>query len=103
MKIFSFFGPRGSGKTTLLKKLPWFANSLYINLLKATEEQRFVRHPDSLEAIVAALPSTIKHIIIDEVQKVPKLLDIVHHLIESTDKKFILTCSSARKLKYGWR
>ena len=40
-------------------------------------------------------------IIIDEIQKVPKLLDIVHHLIETTSKKFILTGSSARKLRHG--
>ena len=95
------FGPRGVGKTTLLKKLPWFSNALYINLLKAGEEQRFSRNPDELALIVAALPHHITHIIIDEVQKLPKLLDIVHDLIETTTKKFILTGSSARKLKHG--
>lgn len=54
-----------------------------------------------LESIVSALPASKTHIIIDDIQKVPKLLDFVHHLIEDTNKKFILTGSSARKLKHG--
>lgn len=98
---FFLLGPRGVGKTTLLKSLPWFNNALYINLLKAGEEIRFARNPDELEFVVHGLPDNISHIIIDEIQKIPKLLDIVHHLIESTTKKFILTGSSARKLKHG--
>ncbi|MFO1257760.1 MAG: ATP-binding protein [Gammaproteobacteria bacterium] len=98
---FFLFGPRGVGKTTILRHLIFFENALYINLLRAKEERQFTRDPDSLEAIVAALPETTTHIIIDEIQKIPKLLDVVHHLIESTDKKFILTGSNARKLKHG--
>lgn len=98
---FFLFGPRGVGKTTLLKSLPWFSNALYINLLKPAEEQRFNRHPDELLSIVQLLPKQITHIIIDEVQKLPMLLDLVHELIETTNKYFILTGSSARKLKHG--
>ena len=98
---FFLFGPRGVGKTTLLKHLPWFSNSLYLNLLKSSEEQRFARNPDELLSIVQALPKGISHIVIDEVQKLPKLLDVVHELIETTSKHFILTGSSARKLKHG--
>lgn len=98
---FFLFGPRGVGKTTLLKHLPLFEKALYINLLRAQEERQFARRPETLEAIVNALPSSTDHIIIDEIQKVPKMLDMVHHLIESTHKKFILTGSSARKLKHG--
>ncbi len=64
-------------------------------------QERFLRNPDGLSEIVKALPNHITHIVIDEVQKVPKLLDVVHDLIESTDKHFILTGSSARKLKVG--
>jgi uncharacterized protein len=98
---FFLFGPRGVGKTTLLKHLSWFSHALYINLLKPHDETRFMRHPEELENIVRALPVETTHIIIDEVQKVPRLLDVVHDLIETTDKKFILTGSSARKLKHG--
>ena len=98
---FFLFGPRAVGKTTLIKSLPWFVDSLYINLLQAKDEMRFSSRPDELADIVNALPSSTQHVIIDEVQKIPKLLDIVHELIETTDKKFILTGSSARKLKRG--
>ncbi len=98
---FFLFGPRGVGKTTLIKSLPWFSNSLYINLLIQSEEKRFFRNPDELLSIVRLLPEEITHVIIDEVQKLPLLLDLVHELIETTDKYFILTGSSARKLKHG--
>lgn len=98
---FFLFGPRGVGKTTIIKNLPWFDHSLYINLLLAREEREYSKNPDRLLDIVGALPESTTHIIIDEVQKIPKLLDLVHEIIESTDKKFILTGSSARKLKHG--
>lgn len=98
---FFLFGARGTGKTTLLKHLPWFSNALMINLLEAKTENRFLRDPDELSAIVRGLPNSTSHVIIDEVQKIPKLLDVVHELIETTDKKFILTGSSARRLKKG--
>src|SRR3990167_8414747 len=96
------FGPRGVGKTTYIKNLSYFPRAIYINLLRAQEENRFLRNPDELAAIVRALPNTAQHVIIDEIQKIPKLLDIVHDLIEShVSVKFILTGSSARKLKHG--
>jgi len=97
------FGPRGVGKTTYIKSLPWFQHALYINLLQAVNENRFFRDPDELASIARGAPANIQHIIIDEVQKVPKLLDIVHEIIESPDINvhFILTGSSARKLKHG--
>jgi predicted AAA+ superfamily ATPase len=98
---FFLFGPRATGKTTLLKHLPLFKNAIYINLLQASDERRFTSNPDSLISIAKALPSEKTHIIIDEVQKTPQLLDIVHELIETTNKHFILTGSSARKLKRG--
>lgn len=97
---FFLFGPRGSGKTTLVKDK--FKNrSLYINLLVKKTEDLFTRSPDELIKITKSLPKETTHIIIDEIQKIPKLLDLVHHLIEDSDKHFILTGSSARKLKYG--
>lgn len=70
-------------------------------MLKAGEEQRFAKNPDELLFIVQELPAHITHVVIDEVQKLPKLLDLVHELIETTSKHFILTGSSARKLKHG--
>lgn len=95
------FGARGTGKSTLVKKQFDVQRSLYINLLLPDEEERFARNPSELQALTLALPAQITHIVIDEIQKIPKLLSIVHELIESTSKKFVMTGSSARKLKYG--
>lgn len=95
------FGARGVGKTTLLKSLPWLKEALFINLLHAREENYFARNPDALADIVKALSNTKPYVVIDEIQKIPKLLDVVHDLIESTNKIFILTGSSAKKLRHG--
>lgn len=72
-----------------------------LDLLDSQVEDRFFRNPSELYAIVKALSKDVIYVIIDEIQKVPKLLDEVHRLIEETDKIFILTGSSARKLKHG--
>ncbi len=94
------FGPRGSGKSTLIQN-EFAKNSYYINLLDIDTEELFIQNPGELKNIANKLNKKTTHIIIDEIQKIPKLLDLVHLLIESTDKIFILTASSARKLKYG--
>jgi predicted AAA+ superfamily ATPase len=99
---FFLFGPRGTGKSTLLKKRFNLDQCLWIDLLDSEIEDRFLRHPSEIHAMVKALPEEIPFIVLDEIQKVPKLLDEVHRLIEEkTDKIFILTGSSARKLKHG--
>lgn len=95
------FGPRGVGKSTLVRYTFLEDFSINFSLLKTEIRERFLRNPDELFQIVKALPIHITHIVIDEIQKVPKLLDVVHDLIESTDKYFIMTGSSARKLKAG--
>jgi uncharacterized protein len=74
-------------------------NSITFNLLKVDIQNRFKQNPEELSKIVKALPEKIQYIIIDEIQKVPMLLDVIHDLIETTDKHFIMTGSSARKLK----
>lgn len=98
---YFLFGARGTGKSTLVKDAVPESQRLYINLLLAREEDIFARDPDQLIRRVRALGPSIKTVIIDEVQKVPKLLDAVHELIESTNIQFILTGSSAKKLKAG--
>ncbi len=89
------FGPRGTGKTYWLKKhLP---NSLYFDLLKSSVYGRLRANPSRLEQLI---PSDYKDwIILDEVQKIPELLNEVHRLIELKRYKFILTGSSARSLR----
>ena len=100
---FFLFGARGTGKTTLLKHI--FSGdkkdkTLWINLLSFDEEDRLEQNPDLLTQMIEETP--YERIIIDEVQKVPKILDIVHIEIEKDKKRqFILTGSSARKLKRG--
>lgn len=98
---FFLFGARGTGKSTLLKQRFHQKECLWLDLLDTKIEDQFFRNPSHLYNIVKALPKEITHVIIDEIQKVPKLLDEVHRLIEETDKIFILTGSSARKLKHG--
>ena len=97
---FFLFGARGTGKTTLLKQLFPQKGSLWIDLLSFEEEDRFSRNPDLLSQILSE--STYKRVIVDEVQKVPKILDIVHLESEKNKKtQFILTGSNSRKLKKG--
>lgn len=96
---FFLFGARGTGKSTLLKAL--YPKAYVIDLLDIEVEEEFAKHPQRLKEIVLALPNDVEHIVIDEIQKLPKLLDYCHMLIESTNKKFILTGSSAKKLKKG--
>ena len=96
---FFLFGARGTGKTTLLKQL--FSNKcLWIDLLSFEDEDRFSRNPDLLTEMIAE--ASYKKVVIDEIQKVPKLLDIVHLEMEKNKKiQFILTGSSSRKIKRG--
>lgn len=97
------FGARGTGKSTLLKQQFAGEQVLWINLLDAEVEQSYALDPGRLVREVLVLPVHITHIILDEIQKVPKLLDGVHLLIEEhkIPQFFILTGSSSRKLKAG--
>lgn len=94
-KSFFLFGPRGTGKTTWVKST--FSNSFYLDLLEAELFNDLLANPQRLENLI---PRDFKNwIIIDEVQRVPELLNEVHRLIEKCRYKFILTGSSARKLR----
>lgn len=89
------FGPRGTGKTAWIKtNLP---DALYFDLLKFSTYKQLASNPDSLEKLI---PKDYQNwIVIDEVQRVPALLNEVHRLIENKKYKFLLTGSSARKLR----
>jgi len=95
------WGPRKTGKTTYLKAV--FPNSLVFDMLQTDLFLEFVKRPFLLrEQLMAAKPEQLKEpIIIDEVQKAPQLLDEIHWLIENKGLRFILSGSSARKLKRG--
>lgn len=97
------FGARGTGKTSLVKDFYPAEERYLFDLLDIELEDRLAKNPKLLQQTILELDSRIKYIIIDEIQKLPRLLDLVHQTIASTSFKrhFILTGSSARKLKRG--
>jgi len=96
---FFLFGPRGTGKSTWIRET--FPDAFVVNLLPSGATVRYERDPALLRAEVLARPRS-EWIVVDEVQRVPKLLDEVHFLMEEEGyKRFVLTGSSARRLKRG--
>lgn len=96
---FFIFGPRGTGKSTWLKKT--FPDAYLIDLLDDSTYRNHIAQPERIKQIVRANPK-IRRFIVDEVQKAPVLLDSIHSLIEEyKTHQFILTGSSARKLRRG--
>jgi predicted AAA+ superfamily ATPase len=94
---FFLFGPRGTGKSTLLRTV--FPDSVFFDLLDLSVYSELLAHPNRLEAL--ASPRMPQRIVIDEIQRIPALLDEVHRLIERRRWRFALTGSSARKLRRG--
>ncbi len=100
-RSFFLFGARNTGKSTLIETQFPEKHCLWFDLLDTQLQQRFLENPEELFHIVKGLSPEITHIVIDEVQKVPKLLDVVQRLLKKKDKYFVLSGSSARKLKRG--
>ncbi len=97
---FFLWGPRKSGKSTLLKSFYTAPENLHLDLLTSDVYRRYLANPSSLRQELTAAPH-IRRVILDEIQKVPELLDEVHWLIENAGMQFCLCGSSARKLKRG--
>ncbi|MBL6988881.1 MAG: ATP-binding protein [Bacteriovoracaceae bacterium] len=95
-KSILLLGPRQVGKTTLLKEID---AELTITLLNPRIRLEYEKNPEKLKFEALALNSPMPLIIIDEIQRVPVLMDIVQELIDDGQGQFILTGSSARKLK----
>ncbi len=100
---FFLFGARQTGKSTFIRELFPKETTLVYNLLKIDDFTRLQNNPDLLIEDIKIRDKKITHVVLDEVQKIPKILDHVHYLIEETANPpyFILTGSSARKLKRG--
>ncbi len=96
---FFIFGARGVGKSHYLRSHYSEKISLNFNLLADDDFDRLLSDPKTLDR--ASVERKYEWIIIDEVQRLPNLLNRIHKLIEDTKQKFIITGSSARKLKRG--
>ena len=93
------FGPRGTGKSTWLRdRLP---DSLYLDLLEPALHRSLSARPERLRELLAGSPGK-ETVVVDEVQRVPELLTVVHAVLEEpSPPRFVLTGSSARKLRCG--
>ena len=94
-RSFFLFGPRGTGKTTWIKQQ--FPNALYLDLLDHALYLELLTRPQRLREMIPARRDD--WIVLDEVQRVPLVLNEVHRLIETDQRRFILTGSSARSLR----
>jgi uncharacterized protein len=94
---FFLWGPRQTGKTTLLRAA--YPDAFWVDLLKADEYRRYLQNPERLREELAHSSPT--QVVVDEVQKVPALLDEIHWLHERRGLRFALCGSSARKVRRG--
>ncbi|MEA3465337.1 MAG: AAA family ATPase [Thermodesulfobacteriota bacterium] len=97
-ETFFLWGPRQTGKSTLLRAT--YPDAIWIDLLKAEEFRRYLQHPELLRQ---ELPDDGhgSFVVIDEIQKIPALLDEIHWLHENRNVRFALCGSSAHKVKRG--
>ena len=94
---FFLFGPRGTGKSTWLRAR--YPDAAWIDLLDAATERNYSARPERLTEFLAAHAGR-RTVVIDEIQRVPELLPMVHRHIElDKSRRFVLTGSSARKLR----
>lgn len=96
---FFLFGPRGSGKSTLLQELYPPSQTLFLDLLDPQLVDDLMLDPDRFARIIDSPGAENKRVVIDEIQKFPRLLDVVHQQIQKKKRQFIMTGSSARRLK----
>jgi len=97
-RSFFLFGPRGTGKSTWLQQV--LPDAVRFDLLDTSLYLELSRDPHRFEALIGKRPSG-SWIVLDEIQKIPSLLDEVHRLMETRRWRFALCGSSARKLRRG--
>ena len=96
-ETFFLWGPRQTGKTTLLRHV--YADARWVDLLRTDEFARYATRPERLREELVANPPPSRQVVVDEVQKVPNLLDEIHWLIENRGLHFALSGSSARRVR----
>ncbi|MCZ0931656.1 MAG: AAA family ATPase [Oligoflexia bacterium] len=96
---FFLFGARGTGKTTLLNRLFSKKDTLFIDLLNVSRFEELLLDISRFENLINTKENKNKRVVVDEVQKLPQLLDIIHSQIQKKKRQFVLTGSSSRKLK----
>ena len=97
-RTFFLFGPRSVGKSTWLRQV--LPEAVFLDLLDASLYLELAQHPHALESVVGHSTEG-SWVVLDEIQKVPELLDEVHRLVETRRWRFALCGSSARKLRRG--
>ncbi|MBX9766981.1 MAG: AAA family ATPase [Bdellovibrionales bacterium] len=93
------FGPRGCGKSTLLRELFLSNETVFVDLLDVKLMDELLIDSGRFERLIEAPDAIGKRVVIDEIQKFPKILDVVHQKIQKTKRQFVMTGSSSRKLK----
>ncbi|MBM4254197.1 MAG: ATP-binding protein [Deltaproteobacteria bacterium] len=96
---FFLFGPRGTGKTTLIRSQFPDERAVYVNLLDNALMDQLLLDSSRFVDLIDSAEHRTKAVIIDEVQKMPELLNVAHTQIQERKRQFILTGSSSRKLK----
>ncbi|MBX3025226.1 ATP-binding protein [bacterium] len=102
-KVRLLFGARQTGKTALLRHLLADDRTLAVNLQESADRRRYEADPAAFSRMVRALPARLRVIVVDEIQKVPALLDEVQALYDAAPRRWqwFLTGSSARRLRRG--
>jgi len=93
------FGPRGAGKTTMILEQFSSEKAVYVDLLEIDLMDQLLLDPSRFKQIIDSSENYHKSVIVDEVQKFPRILDVVHSQIQTRKRQFILTGSSSRRLK----
>ncbi len=96
---FFLFGPRGAGKTTSLERIYHSEDTLFLDLLNPDTYDNFILNRSNFTALITSEVNRNKRVVVDEIQKIPQLLDIVHSQIQKSKRQFVLTGSSSRRLK----
>lgn len=98
-RSFFVFGARGTGKSTWLRQQFSGVDSVFINLLDPDQYEMFSLKPTRFAELIHSREHQNKLVIVDEIQRVPALLDIIHDELSQRKRIFVLTGSSSRRLK----